>query len=357
MSVEIKIESKRYNCNLTIKEKVTFIKGESGVGKSLLTRYISEQTSAVKTYVSNNYDLVVLNNGMFQTFVKRASRKIGSTSKKDLEKYWSVEDNFPVLDSIIIIDDEDFVISEEFSAWFNSDKSNYYIIINRSHISNIGYSIEEVYKFKKNGKEHTILPLYSYSENEVEKVDYAVTEGTGSDYIYFSNTMKTTVVNPTYFGYSGGRFEITRMIQGNRDSFESKVVLFLVDLSAFGSNFESLLNVCKLYNVKAVFKREYLSFEYFLLKTKFLDCDIDSLIERDRLKYISIESLCEDVIHAITLNSPYSYSKSSNKFSKCYYMDCCYIGNSQCIKFREFRLKNKSKENVVGTVFEDFIGM
>lgn len=148
MSVEIKVESKRYNCRITIKEKVTFIKGESGVGKSLLTRYISEQTSAVKMYVSNNYDLVVLNNGMFQTFVKRASRKIGSTSKKDLEKYWSVEDNFPVLDSIIIIDDEDFVISEEFSAWFNSDKSNYYIIINRSHISNIGNSVEEI-EFKR----------------------------------------------------------------------------------------------------------------------------------------------------------------------------------------------------------------
>ena len=148
MSVEIKVESKRYNCRITIKEKVTFIKGESGVGKSLLTRYISEQTSAVKMYVSNNYDLVVLNNGMFQTFVKRASRKIGGASKKDLEKYWSVEDNFPVLDSIIIIDDEDFVISEEFSAWFNSDKSNYYIIINRSHISNIGNSVGEI-EFKR----------------------------------------------------------------------------------------------------------------------------------------------------------------------------------------------------------------
>ena len=52
------------------------------------------------------------------------------------------------MDSIIIIDDEDFVISEEFSAWFNSDKSNYYIIINRSYISNIGNSVGEI-EFKR----------------------------------------------------------------------------------------------------------------------------------------------------------------------------------------------------------------
>ena len=30
--IEIRLESKRYNCTVNIKEKVMFIKGDSGVG-------------------------------------------------------------------------------------------------------------------------------------------------------------------------------------------------------------------------------------------------------------------------------------------------------------------------------------
>ena len=65
-------------------------------------------------------------------------------------------------DSILIIDDEDFVDSFEFEAFFNSDCSNYYLIINRLHLDKIGYSVSEVYIYKVDGTNHFLENRYTF---------------------------------------------------------------------------------------------------------------------------------------------------------------------------------------------------
>lgn len=160
--VRITVESKKYNCILDIKEKATFIKGDSGVGKTEFIRRISSESNANKVSVSNGYDLVVLRPDTFRRICNRASKgETGKNRESILERYWDAKDNFPYYNSIIIIDDEDFVKSKDFSCFFNCDKYNYYIIINRSKVPGINYSVDEVYNFVKDGKNHYIQKAYT----------------------------------------------------------------------------------------------------------------------------------------------------------------------------------------------------
>lgn len=44
----------------------------------------------------------------------------------------------------------------DFSCFYNCDRYNYYIIINRGKVSGISYSVDEIYDFVKDGKNHYI---------------------------------------------------------------------------------------------------------------------------------------------------------------------------------------------------------
>lgn len=94
--VKITVESKKYKCSLEIKEKVTFIKGDSGVGKTEFTRRISSESRANRVSVSNDYDLVVLRPDTFRQICQRiAGNETGKKRGDALENYWSNRDNFP----------------------------------------------------------------------------------------------------------------------------------------------------------------------------------------------------------------------------------------------------------------------
>lgn len=96
--VEIRLESKRYNCTVNIKEKVTFIKGDSGVGKTEFSRRLSSVSRANKVTVSNGFDVVVLHPDVFKSLCKRAINSgNGTESKIDniMKSYWGIEGNFP----------------------------------------------------------------------------------------------------------------------------------------------------------------------------------------------------------------------------------------------------------------------
>ena len=88
--VEISLTSKKFCCNFSIKEKLTFIRGDSGVGKTEFTKRVNSKTSANKILVSNGFELSVLTRDVFDNIYKKAlSRK----DKEDNTKQQS-ETNF-----------------------------------------------------------------------------------------------------------------------------------------------------------------------------------------------------------------------------------------------------------------------
>ena len=360
--VEIRLESKRYNCTVNIKEKVTFIKGDSGVGKTEFSRRLSSVSRANKITVSNGFDVVVLHPDVFKSLCKRAINSgKGTESKIDniMKSYWGIEDNFPYYDSIIVIDDEDFVKTREFSIFYNCDKYNYYIIINRGKVPGISYSADEIYNFMKNGKEHYLEKAYKYPvETGFSKnIDYVLTEGKGSDFIFFNEMLKGKVLNPSLVQgnmNTAGKSNLIKCLNENA-IFKNSTIFILIDFCAFGSDIEDLYSVCRERGIKAYFDIGYLSFEYLLLVSNLIkDDDLKSYVEENRLRFLSLEALFTDRLHNLTLEKPYKYSKSSKDFPVCYYKDCCTNRKIRnvCGKRLEFMGKDKLAEMLKGTKFE-----
>lgn len=65
MQVDISIKSKKFNCSFSIVDKVTFIEGNSGVGKTQFSLRAMSSATTVKNMVSNGSELVVLNRKEF----------------------------------------------------------------------------------------------------------------------------------------------------------------------------------------------------------------------------------------------------------------------------------------------------
>ncbi len=217
LSVSIKISSRKDCYNLIITEKATFIQGDSGKGKTSFTRAASSSTGYYTTVVSNGFELYVLTERLFRQSCEDALRKkryaeseTGRTipNERFLKEYWSQEENFPHENRIIIIDDEAFIASKSFKIFYEASKSCYFIFISRDSLSDIGYSINEVYDFVAEGRNHFLKPKYSYKNSPTDKISCVVVEGIGSDYIFFKELFsQAKVFNPTSLGTlkSGGR--------------------------------------------------------------------------------------------------------------------------------------------------------
>lgn len=175
-SVDISIKSKRLEYEFQIREKITFISGDSATGKTKMVSLINNSDNpSVRIDVSNGFDLISISESEFSKFIKYANRRIYENKYSSLKEYWDNKDNFPVINSIIVIDDETFVESNEFADFVNADKYNYYIIINRTQISKTGYSYE-VYNLKTSGKLHWLEKRYNLpvEDNQCSKSDFIV---------------------------------------------------------------------------------------------------------------------------------------------------------------------------------------
>lgn len=372
--ISLVLSTNNFKCSLDLKEKVTFIKGNSGVGKTTLIDYLSRDGIQDFVSISNNFGYEILTKSRFKDIVKNAIKHIerdngvifksldSKTRKKLLYNYWKSDSlNFPYQDSIIFTDDEDFVSSLEFTAFFDADKYNYYVIINRTHLATIGYSVDSVYDLVADGSNHYLRPRYTLEQDSSPSTfDFIVTEGVGSDYIFFKELWGDKVINPTYANKlsSGGRSNVVKMLELNKDIFKGKKLFLFIDYVAFGSNFESLNSFCNSNNIDFSIISTYKSFEYLLLKSNLInDLDLDTFTECNRLKFNSLETLYTFRLEQLTRDSLLSYSKKSDSFSVCYYKDCCenskYRDNLCDLRLRFSR--NKLSKMLSGTVFDSLL--
>ncbi|MBO5320628.1 MAG: hypothetical protein J6B01_12640 [Ruminococcus sp.] len=161
MSIDIRIVSKRLEYKIRLEEKITFICGDSATGKTQMTRLIENADDpSVEISVSNGFEMINMTRSMFNNWIKHADKQASQHKLKGIKEYFSDPDNFPVTEKIIVIDDETFVMSADFSEFVNADKYNYYIIINRTQIARIGCSVNGAYNFMANGRYHWIERRY-----------------------------------------------------------------------------------------------------------------------------------------------------------------------------------------------------
>lgn len=162
MGVSVSVTSKRFECSLVLEHKLSIVISDSGKGKSQLIQRLDSTISSVQVDVTEGYDTFVLTESVFNQYINKAKRMVRLGKYKSLKDYWS-DDNFPLENCVIFIDDEDFVIRREFDWFFNADVSNYYVVINRADLSGINYSVSDIFEFCTEGNRHWLKRKYDLS--------------------------------------------------------------------------------------------------------------------------------------------------------------------------------------------------
>lgn len=166
-SYDFKVKSKRVVFAFSIRRNITVIKGDSATGKTTLLHMLYEYLRTGR----ESGDTVFTNTDYYVYL------------RHEVGRDW--KDAFAALDHTVIFIEEnnEFVFSEEF-AEFVKNSGNYFVIVSRSPLKMLPYSIHEVYEIVSNRKHadvrevyHEFKELYSnYPFIENNKMNVIVTE-------------------------------------------------------------------------------------------------------------------------------------------------------------------------------------
>ena len=166
-SYNFKVKSKRVVFEFSIRRNITVIKGDSATGKTTLLHMLYEYLRAGR---ESGY--TVFTNADYFVYLRR-----------EVGREW--KDALTVLKNTVIFIEENnqFVFSEEF-AEFVKTSGNYFVLVSRSPLKMLPYSIHEVYEIVSDRKHadikeayHQFKELYSnYPFVKNNKMDIVVTE-------------------------------------------------------------------------------------------------------------------------------------------------------------------------------------
>lgn len=332
--LQIEIRNKRYNCDLTLRHKVSVFKGDSGVGKTWLVKALMDPAGGYNVKYSQPVIPVLLNVREWQYQLSNDYKGI----------------------PLFIADDCDFVFTKEFGELFNTVGICYLILMVRtsanldklSKMNTISVSGDAVYNFVSNGIEHSIVADKDFRTVHVEtkaECNKVLCEDSGSGFTFFKHLYGIDNVLSSH-----GKDNIVKHILENYEMYK-KVdrLLLIVDYAAIGLRLREILNVLKLCGIKVYIITKYKSFEYMLLRSNMFGISEDE-IRKDELKYPSLEKACEQLITDITKGKIYTYDKSK-ALKLCYYADCCSMNRSQ-IQCDKGLSGNKFRALLINTEFE-----
>lgn len=117
---------------------ITIINDDSATGKSTLVKNLSDRDDI-------GYSSVEISSGGYQVL----------TLNKDS---WKAAQFMPELykDSIIFIDEMQYFIDTSQFSKFVKDTGSYFVLITRSDIENLSYSVKEIYSLDIKGNKHTL---------------------------------------------------------------------------------------------------------------------------------------------------------------------------------------------------------
>ncbi len=291
---DITVENAYIRYEFTIVRNITVIRGQSATGKTTLYEMIRAYNESDDSGITVICDkkLVVL---------------YGKQWERELEN---------ITDSIVFIDEQSrFVKSKEFAERIkNTD--NYYVLITREKLSELPYSITEVYGIRTSGKyarlvgEYTQNELYRiYGQNPALsfKPDIVITEDTNSGYDFWNKVYKNIKCIS-----AGGK---TKVIKSVKELYnDEKRILAIVDGAAFGPEIEEIIQMIKYTNPGLeVYAPE--SFEYLILSSGILkNGDITEKCEytydfADSAEFINWEQFYTKLLTEVTEGTEKQYSK------------------------------------------------
>lgn len=298
--ISIRISNQRNEYKFTLYRNITILRGDSGTGKTTL------------------YDMI----RDYNNLGKESGVKINGGNIVTLEgRNW--EDELDKLSKAVVVIDEGskFVFSKEFASKIKGC-DNYFLIITRSYLSQLPYSVDEIYRIKGMGKNKEFERVYTdidkfYDNPDPNRFpfrpDIIITEDSKSGYEFFLDTVKNTNVKCEA---AGGKSNIKGLLK----KYESFNVIIIADGAAIGSEVDSLVKEQELsYGKLALFLPE--SFEWIILKTGIFGNTVgitETYNYADSVKYESWEQYFTDLL--IKLSEDDIYKKYNKRKLSSFYM-------------------------------------
>ena len=296
----ISISNQRNEYKFTLYRNITILRGDSGTGKTTL------------------YDMI----RDYNNLGKESGVRVSGCKVVTLEgRNW--EDELDKLSNAVVVIDEGskFVFSKEFASKVKGC-DNYFLIITRSYLSQLPYSVDEIYRIKGRGKSKEFERVYTdidkfYNDPDPNRFpfrpDIIITEDSKSGYEFFLDTVKNTNIKCEA---AGGKSKIKGLLK----KYKSSNIIIIADGAAIGCEMESLVKEQELsYGKLALFLPE--SFEWLILKTGIFRDTVgitETYIYANSVEYESWEQYFTDLL--IKLSKKDSYKKYSKGKLPLYYI-------------------------------------
>ena len=289
------IQNKRLRYDFEVRRNLTVIQGDSATGKTTLIDMIQE-------YIDNGNASSIELLSDKKCFVLQ-----GITWKGQLTE---------IQDSIVFIDEGNlFVSSDEFAEAIQKT-DNYYVIVTREGLSNLPYSVEEIYGIRLSGRYGGLKQQYnefyriygdSNSEDEIHP-DIVITEDSNSGYQFFSNVCGED--GPKTVSAEGK----SNLLKKVKQYGEKECVLLIADGAAFGPEMGRVMEYMKVHANIRLYVPE--SFEWLILSSGVLkDAEIQDILGDpsayiESKNYFSWERYFTSLLTERSRNTYLQYSKS-----------------------------------------------
>ncbi|MCR5607366.1 MAG: ATP-binding protein [Treponema sp.] len=268
--LHIEVSNRHAKYTFDLKRNITVVCGDSGSGKTTLYRMVRSFyelgiSSGVKWTCSGEKKCAVISDPNF----------------------W--ESNLKEIKNSVIFIDEgyNFVLSEDFAKLIK-ESNNYYVFFNREKLSQLPYSVEEIYQIKTSGKKnHSFVKIFDsnknhiYTSNSLNKkffYDTVVVEDSKAGYEFYQAYFDgEKVVCKT----SESKSKLNKWVKDYSELNSEKKLLVIADGAAFGSEMNRFMEIYKAsknsLNITLCLPE---SFEWLILKSGLLHQeDINEILE------------------------------------------------------------------------------
>lgn len=247
---EVIVRNRRIQYKFVINRNITILRGDSATGKTTLIDMIAA------------HQVSGLSSGVEVLCMKKCCVLTAMNWENALSQ---------IKDSIVFIDeDDDFVKSKEFSQKIK-EADNYYVIAIRNPLSNIPYSINEIYGIKNTSGNRYQGTKRIYSEfyqlynkekfDEMPSPDVCIVEDSNSGYDFFDKVCKEH--NIRCISAEGKSNIFDAILECDEEN-----IMIIADGAAFGPEIEKVLSLKKIKNL-TIFLPE--SFEWLILKSGLIE--------------------------------------------------------------------------------------
>ena len=288
----IEVYNNRVHYFLTVKRNITILQGNSATGKTELLRLISDHET----------------NGVSSGITLLCDKRCTVLTPVDWELRLSGLES-----SIVFIDETAGFIKSKRFAELVKGSDNYFVIVTRDDLSQLPYSIEEIYGLKNvsDNQKYTsykriyneMYKLYDFNISKEFEPDTVLTEDSNSGYDFFYQLYGEKCIS------AKGKSNVYQCIRDNSD----KQILAIVDGAAFGAEIGKIYRYLESNYVKCVIYAPE-SFEFLLLSAGFVDVPDDVTTETwkyaDSKLYMSWEEFYTDHLIKNTSGTVYQYNKN-----------------------------------------------